>query len=119
MYTPAAFKLDDVPRLHALMRKYPFAPLLTAHSSGIAVTHLPFDSPDVADILADLNSDSARLATIRSRNLREAALRHDWLYRIETVFDTLGLKPTEEMQSRADRLARVARQADARLMIHA
>lgn len=42
MYTPAAFKLDDVPRLHALMRKYPFAPLLTAHSSGIAVTHLPF-----------------------------------------------------------------------------
>ena len=41
MYTPAAFKLDDVPRLHALMRRYPFAPLLTAHSGGIAVTHLP------------------------------------------------------------------------------
>lgn len=42
MYTPAAFKLDDVPRLHALMRRYPFAPLLTAHAGGIAVTHLPF-----------------------------------------------------------------------------
>ncbi|MGH8279942.1 MAG: FMN-binding negative transcriptional regulator [Gammaproteobacteria bacterium] len=42
MYTPAAFKLDDVPRLHALIRKYPFAPLLTAHQGDIAVTHLPF-----------------------------------------------------------------------------
>ncbi|MDE1984861.1 MAG: FMN-binding negative transcriptional regulator, partial [Gammaproteobacteria bacterium] len=42
MYTPAAFQLDDVPRLHALIRKYPFAPLLTAHPGGIAATHLPF-----------------------------------------------------------------------------
>ena len=42
MYTPAAFELDDVPRLHALMRRFPFAPLLTAHNGEIAVTHLPF-----------------------------------------------------------------------------
>lgn len=42
MYTPAAFKLDDVPRLHALMRQYPFALLLTAHDGEIEATHLPF-----------------------------------------------------------------------------
>lgn len=42
MYTPAAFELDDTPRLHALMRRFPFAPLLTAHDGGIAATHLPF-----------------------------------------------------------------------------
>ncbi|MGE0287206.1 MAG: glycosyltransferase [Bradyrhizobium sp.] len=83
------------------------------------VTHLPFDSPNVADILADLNSDPDRLATVRSRNLREAARRHDWLYRIETVFDTLGLKPTEAMQARTERLAQIARQADAGLRTHA
>lgn len=42
MYTPPAFKLDEVTRLHALIRDYPFAPLLSVHDGGIAVTHLPF-----------------------------------------------------------------------------
>ena len=41
MYTPAAFRLDDQPRLHALMRRYPFALLLTANGHEIAATHLP------------------------------------------------------------------------------
>lgn len=42
MYTPAAFKLDDAPRLHALMRRFPFALLLTVQDGEIAATHLPF-----------------------------------------------------------------------------
>lgn len=42
MYTPAAFKPDDTRRLHALMRRFPFALLLTAHHGDIAATHLPF-----------------------------------------------------------------------------
>jgi Glycosyl transferases group 1 len=73
-----------------------------------AVIHLPFDSPDVSNILTDLNSNQQRLATVRARNVREAALRHDWLYRIGTVFDLLGLAPTEKMQQRAEQLARIA-----------
>lgn len=74
-----------------------------------AVIHLPFDSPDVGSILADLNGNPGRLATVQDRNVREAALRHDWLYRIRTVFDILGLSPTEKMQVRADQLAQLAR----------
>jgi hypothetical protein len=73
-----------------------------------AVIHLPFDSPDVNSILKDLNSDQQRLATVRARNVREAALRHDWLYRIRTVFDLMDLAPTEKMQRRAEELARIA-----------
>ncbi|MDE2274158.1 MAG: FMN-binding negative transcriptional regulator [Gammaproteobacteria bacterium] len=42
MYTPAAFRLDDTARLHVLMRRFPFALLLTAHVGEIAATHLPF-----------------------------------------------------------------------------
>lgn len=42
MYTPPAFKLDDVPRLHDLIQQHPFAPLLTAHDGDTAITHLPF-----------------------------------------------------------------------------
>lgn len=76
-----------------------------------AVIHLPFDSPDVAGILADLNRDPVRLQTARARNVREAASRHDWLHRIRTVFDVLGLPPADGMNARAERLDRIASQA--------
>jgi hypothetical protein len=73
-----------------------------------AVIHLPFDSPDIGRILADLNNDPQRLLAIRRANAREAALRHDWLHRIRVVFDVLGLAPTEEMRARAQRLQQIA-----------
>jgi hypothetical protein len=76
-----------------------------------AVIHVPFHSPDIGRILADLNGDPERLRVVRRNNAREAALRHDWLHRIFVVFDTLGLRPTEEMRARAQRLDRIASQA--------
>jgi hypothetical protein len=76
-----------------------------------AVIHLPFDSPDIADILADLNRDPARLQKVRARNVVEAARRHDWLHRIRIVFDVLGLAHTDGMDARAGRLDQIASQA--------
>jgi hypothetical protein len=75
-----------------------------------AVIHLPFDSPDIGRILADLNGDPERLRAVRRNNAREAALRHDWLHRIWLVFDTLGLPPTDGMRARAQRLDQIASQ---------
>jgi hypothetical protein len=75
-----------------------------------AVIHLPFDSPDIGRILADLNADTERLRAARRNNVREAALRHDWLHRIQVVFDTLGLPHTEKMQARAQLLDHIAAQ---------
>jgi hypothetical protein len=77
-----------------------------------AVIRLPFDSPDIGRILADLNQDSERLRTIRRNNAREAALRHDWLHRIQVVFDVLGLAPTEGMLTRARLLDQIASRFD-------
>jgi glycosyl transferase family 1 len=76
-----------------------------------AVIYVPFDSPDIARILADLNGDAGRLRSIRRSNVQQAALRHDCLHRIQVVFDTLGLAPTEAMKSRARRLEQIALQA--------
>jgi len=73
-----------------------------------AVIHVPFDSPDIGRILAELNGDSERLRALRRNNVREAARRHDWLHRIRVVFDVLGLTPTEEMRARAQRLDEIA-----------
>lgn len=76
-----------------------------------AVFHLPFDSPDVADVLAALDADPARLRRARRLNLHHSARRHDWLHRIDAVFATLGLAATPAMQARAERLAELAQRA--------
>jgi len=73
-----------------------------------AVIHVPFDSPDIASILIDMNGDPDRLRAVRLNNVREAAQRHDWLHRIQVVFDILGLAPTEKMLARAKRLDEIA-----------
>jgi hypothetical protein len=78
-----------------------------------AVIHLPFDSPDIGGIIASLNADPERLRSVRRNNIREAALRHDWLYRIQVVFDTLGLPHTERMQAREQLLKHIAACASA------
>jgi hypothetical protein len=77
-----------------------------------AVIHLPFDSPDIGGILADLDSDPERLRAVRRNNVREAALRHDWLQRIQVVFDLLGLTHTEGMRARAQQLHQIASDCD-------
>jgi len=77
-----------------------------------AVIHVPFDSPDIGRILADLNGDRERLRAVRRNNAREAALRHDWLHRIQVVFDVLGLAPTDGMRARAQRLDQIASRFD-------
>jgi hypothetical protein len=69
---------------------------------------VPFDSPDIGRVLAELNGDPERLRAVRRSNAREAALRHDWLHRIQVVFDSLGLTPTEKMRARAQRLDQIA-----------
>jgi hypothetical protein len=73
-----------------------------------AVFPLPFDSPDVGRTLARLHDNRDRLQVACRNNVREAALRHDWLHRIQVVFDTLGLPHTEEMEVRAQLLNRIA-----------
>ncbi len=76
-----------------------------------AVIHLPYDSPDIVRILAELDADPGRVPAARRANVRHAALRHDWLHRISAAFETLGLPPTAAMQDRARRLEQIADQA--------
>lgn len=77
-----------------------------------AVIHVPFDAPDIGGILADLNADPKRLRAARCNGARQAALRHDWLHRIQVVFDLLGLTRTEGMRARAQLLAEIASRFD-------
>jgi hypothetical protein len=80
-----------------------------------AVIELPFDSPDVGEVLAAVDADSRRIERIRRDNVHHAALRHDWVHRLHAVFDVLGIPPTEAMFAREERLRSLAASArDAR-----
>jgi len=83
--------LGEKPRIKEFDRQFDW---------GDAVIPLPFDSADVGRILGDLGRDAPRLARIRQDNVRQAALRHDWVHRLRVVFETLGVPPTEGMLAR-------------------
>jgi hypothetical protein len=76
-----------------------------------AVVRLPFDAPEVGEFLSALDGDPERLERIRRTNAQQAALRHDWLYRLETVFASIGQPPTDAMRDRRERLDELARMA--------
>jgi len=78
-----------------------------------AVIEIPFDAPEIGRVLEELDRDPDRLQSIRANGVRNSALRHDWVHRIETAFAELGLRPTEEMRARQRRLAAVAEEVAA------
>jgi hypothetical protein len=84
-----------------------------------AVIPLPFDCPEVGERLAALDADPARLERASRANARHAALRHDWLYRLQDVYRAAALPPTEAMQARARRLEELAEMARPELRAHA
>jgi len=75
-----------------------------------AVIRLPFDSPEAGEFLQSLDADPQRIARIRRENVHQAALRHDWVHRLHGVYETLGLRPTEAMLAREERLRSLAAQ---------
>ncbi len=42
MYTPKAFREDDIATLHAFMQEYSFATMVTQKDGGLVASHLPF-----------------------------------------------------------------------------
>lgn len=76
-----------------------------------AVLPLPFDSPDVGEVLARLDADPERIARASRNNVAHAASRHDWLHRLERVFRSVGIEPSPGMRARGTALERIAAQA--------
>jgi hypothetical protein len=79
-----------------------------------AVIRVPYDSPNVAKVLAALDGQPDRLEEIRRNNVVQSLLRHDWVYRWRAILDIVGLEPTAGVIAREKRLkelAEVARSA--------
>jgi hypothetical protein len=76
-----------------------------------AVIPVPFDCPGIGRVLKELSMQPARLARIRQNNVHNCALRHDWVHRLRTVFETLQILPTERMLKREQALRTIAEEA--------
>jgi predicted FMN-binding regulatory protein PaiB len=52
MYRPDHFRVEDVVRMHALMRARPFASLVSNGSTGLCASHLPTVLKDEDDCMS-------------------------------------------------------------------
>ena len=73
-----------------------------------AVIPVPFDAPQMGEVLAQLEREPQRVARVRQESMYQAARRHDWLHRLQLVFEKLGLPQTEGMVAREARLQALA-----------
>ncbi len=73
-----------------------------------AVIPMPFDAPDVAKRIEEIDADPARQTRIRRDSVANALLRHDWVHRLRTMMDAVGVSPPERMLAREASLRSLA-----------
>jgi hypothetical protein len=65
-----------------------------------AVIEVPFTSGEIVDVIHDLDKQPERQAKMRQRNMTECLLKHDWLYRWESILEMVGMQPLPKLQNR-------------------
>ena len=73
-----------------------------------SVIPLPFDSGDIADVIAELDADPSRLERISKTNVVNSLRRHDHVYRWGQILSIAGLKETRAMECRRRELEELA-----------
>jgi len=73
-----------------------------------AVISVPYNTGNIAEILADLDSQPERLEEIRKNSIVQSLLRHDWVYRWRAILEMVGLEPTPALLAREERLKKLA-----------
>jgi len=69
---------------------------------------MPYNCGEVEDIIGPIESDPERQNRIRRRNITEALMRHDWVYRWEAILQAVGLEPTVTIGKRKMALSQLA-----------
>jgi hypothetical protein len=73
-----------------------------------AVIKVPFNAPNIADILAELDAQPERMERARRNNVIQSLLRHDWAYRWRAILNMVGLEPKPALLAREERLKKLA-----------
>lgn len=77
-----------------------------------SVIPLPYDSPDIGDVIAELDADPVRVERISKTNVVNSLRRHDHVYRWAQVLAAAGLPESEAMRCRRVQLAELAAQVE-------
>ncbi|MGL6341580.1 MAG: glycosyltransferase family protein [Waterburya sp.] len=73
-----------------------------------AIIPIDFDERNIAKIIAELDSQPELLKQIRTDNVVNSLLKHDWVYRWEQVLRKLGMSLTPGIKKRQDKLKELA-----------
>jgi hypothetical protein len=72
------------------------------------IIRMPVDVKNIELIIEELDRQPERLEQIRRRNVYNALLKHDWLYRWQKVLEVMGLPQTQAMSMREQYLQDLA-----------
>ncbi len=65
-----------------------------------AYIDVPFDCPEIGEVLTDLENDHPRIRRARLQSVRAGYERHDVLYRVQEIFESIGVPLGESAQAR-------------------
>lgn len=77
-----------------------------------AVIEVPFTSDEIVSVIRQLDKEPERQEKIRHTNITQCLLKHDWVYRWESVLDMVGMQPLQKMQGRKQALKDLAARAE-------
>lgn len=73
-----------------------------------AVVKVDFQQQDVLDIIQEFDAQPEKIASISRRNIVNALLKHDWVYRWRAVLATFDFKPSQAIIEREQYLQTLA-----------
>jgi hypothetical protein len=83
-----------------------------------AVIDVPFGAENIGVLIEAIDRDPERQERIRRTNVVRSLLRHDWVYRWETLLTLAGVQPTAALLNRKQRLATMAVNASADVKVN-
>ena len=75
-----------------------------------SMVDLPYDSPDIDEIVSRLDREPEKQRNMRQCSVRQALMRHDWVYRWDSILKAADIAPMPKMKVRKDRLLSLAEQ---------
>ncbi|MGJ5177626.1 glycosyltransferase family protein [Bradyrhizobium oligotrophicum] len=73
-----------------------------------AMVHVPHTSDDIDRVIRELDRDPQRQDLMRRTGMAQTLMRHDWVYRWETILAATSLSPLPGLAVRKGRLAALA-----------
>ncbi len=69
-----------------------------------SVVPIEFNSPNIGEVIAELDADPERVARARHNNIKNSLLKHDWVYRILDMLPVIKLPSNERIEQRVESL---------------